>query len=263
MKFFYAAYSFAKHSIWHDDTPDECVFSAAKRAFEQLRCGCTQSRHFFRLAGQSGAGKTSQLFKSHELILSKSSLRPMHIAVRNFAKFHPRHDQLRARADYREKTNGFALKVAICVLDMALEGGYDIILEIALLDKRFERYIAKKLSRQSYSCYYHILCVNKLFSDIFIFKREVQTARTTFSSSSDYFYKIMRKSLKFLSKNANFDCFLWSIHNLQPIYRGKISACYTAFLAAQKKISPPPYSESELLNAKINFLEELYRDVHA
>lgn len=263
MKFFYAAYSFAKHCIWKDDTPDECVFAAAKRAFDEMKTGCTQSRHFFRLAGQSGTGKTSQLFKSHVAVFEKRKISPMHIAVRNFAKFHPQHASLVAFPDYREKTNGFALKVLICVLDLALEEGYDVVLEIALLDKRFERYTAKKLSHQNYSCYYHILCVNKLFSDIFILKREQQTARATFSSSSNYFYKAMQKSLKFLSKNANFDCFLWSIHNLQPIYRGKISGCYTPFLVAQKEIFPPPCSERDLLNAKISFLEELYRDVHA
>lgn len=263
MKFFYAAYSFAKHSIWRDDTPDERVFSAAKCAFEELRRGCTQSRHFFRLAGQSGSGKTSQLFESHKIALKKTNISPIHLAVRNFAKFHPQHDQLCSRADYREKTNGFALKVAICVLDMALEDGYDIILEIALLDKRFEKFITSKLLRQNYIAYYHIMCVNKLFSDIFISKREQKTKRTTFSSSSNYFYKTMRKSLKFLSKNANFDCFLWTIHNLEPIYCGRISGCYAPFLAAQKKLSPPPYSESELLQAKVNFLEELYRGVHA
>lgn len=262
MKFFNAAFSFAKHSIWHDNTDDAVVFAAAKLAFDEIRKGCTHGRNFFRLAGQSGSGKTSQLFKSHCAVLPKIGISPLHIAVRNFAKFHPNYAQLSAKPDCRELTNGFALKVLICVLDMAFEAGYDIVLEIALLDKKFEKFILSQIKQQNYRAIYHILCVNKLLSDCFILKRKAATKRATFSSSSDYFYFAMNRSLKYLSTHASIPCCLWSAYDLLPVYRGNISRCLPHFLKTQQKIAPLTYSENQLLKSKITYLEELYRDAH-
>lgn len=262
MEFFSDAFLFAKQSIWRDESPDEVVFDAAKRAFDEMRKGCSHGHYFFRLAGQSGTGKTSQLFESHKVVLKKIGISPLHLAVRSFAKYHPNYDTLSHHPDFRERTNGFALKVLICVLDMSLKEGLDILLEIALLDKRFEKLINHHLARQNYTVFYHLLSVNKLLSDIFIFKRKTISKRTTFSSSSDYFYKTMQKTLKFLTKNSNFCCCVWSAYDLTPVFYGRISQCYPHFLRAQKIIRPLPYSKEKLLSAKINFLEELYRDVH-
>lgn len=261
MKFFSAAFSFAKHSIWRDNTPDVAIFDAAKLAFDEMSKGCSRGRHFFRLAGQSGSGKTSQLFKSHSSVLKKMGMSPIHIAVRNFAKFHPDYKQLSTKCDCRELTNGFALKVLICVLDMALNNGLDIVLEIALLDKRFEKLIIQRLKQNKYRGFYHILAVNKLLSEIFIFKRKIATSRTTFSSSSDYFYKTMQKTLKFLTRNGKFDCCVWSAYDLLPVFHGNISQSYRHFRRAQKIMCPLPCSEKTLLIAKQDFLEELYHDV--
>lgn len=261
MKFFLQAFSYATHSIWKDKTSNCEIFAAAKKAYSSLQQNCTKSRHFFRLAGQSGSGKTSQLFASHNAIFEKSRIKPMHIAVRNFAHFHPDFEKLKNSSNFREATNGFALKVLICVLDKAMHDGCDIILEIALLDKRFEKFIVENLIQQNYKVCYHILCVNKLLSDSFILKRKANTKRLTLSKSSDYFYKIMPKSMKYLKKYANFQCFLWSPYDLSPIYSGNLNGCYSVFLKRQKQISPLIYSEQQMLEFKILFLAELYRDV--
>lgn len=262
MKFFYSAFSFAKHSIWHDNTDDAVVFDAANRAFKDMKKNCTFGKRYFRLAGQSGSGKTSQLFKSHSTVLPKAGIFPIHIAVRNFAKFHPDYERLSSRCDCREITNGFALKVLICVLDMALKTGCDVVLEIAFLDKRFEKLVLARLSQQGYKSYYHILCVNKLLSNTFVLKRKAATKRATFSSSSDYFYHTMKRSLKYLSSHTSAECFLWSAYDLLPVYQGDIGRCYAHFSKAQQKIAPLVYDEKQLLEAKINFLEELYHDAH-
>ena len=261
MELFFNAYNFAKNSIWKDDTPDNLIFAAAKEAFKKLKKGCTRGRRFFRLAGQSGSGKTSQLLAATNHLCVLSKIRPLHIAVRNFAPFFPDAAALSSSPEFREISNGFALKVLILVLKQAFEEEFDIILEIALLDRDFEKFVFSETQKHNYYQLFQILGVNKTVSDGFIEKRQTASGRVTSSQSSEYFYSVMCPSLKFVSKKFDCECIVWSAFDCQPVYFGSLTGCFKPFKNALKVKCKSCVSEKALLDAKKTFLEELCLDV--
>ena len=137
MELFLNAYNSIKTNIWQDDTPDNIIFASAKAAFKKLSRHCTRGSRFFRLTGQSGSGKTSQLLSACNDLCQKAAIKPLHIAVRNFAYLFPDYASISTRPDCREISNGFSLKVLLCFLKLAFEAQMDIILEIAILNKEF------------------------------------------------------------------------------------------------------------------------------
>ncbi len=260
MELFLNAYNSIKSSIWKDDTPDNIVFASAKEAFKKLSRGCTFGGRFFRLTGQSGSGKTSQLLSSCEKLCEKAKIKPLHIAVRNFAYLFPNYASISSRPDYREISNGFALKVLLCLLRLAFESGIDIILEIAILNRKFEKYIFEEIKNRNYFHLVLMLSVNQKISNSFIQKREQEMGRITNKSSADYFYQIMPKTLKYLVRKYDCECVIWTAFSLQPIYQGTFKDCYPFFKDGRKNLDFPACSENELLEAKKTFLEEEYLD---
>lgn len=260
MELFFNAYNFAKNSIWQDDTPDNLIFATAKEVFKKLKKGCTRGKRFFRLAGQSGSGKTSQLLAATNHLCELSEIKPMHIAVRNFASFFPDASICATSPNFREISNGFALKVLICVLKQAFEEHFDIILEIALLDKAFEKFVFGEIEKHSYFQLFQILSVNKAVSDAFIEKRQALCGRLTSSRSSEYFYDVMKSSFKYISKKYDCECIVWSAFDSQPVFCGRLRESLSPFKSALKIKAKFSVSEKALLKAKKTFLEERYLD---
>lgn len=260
MELFLNAYNYAASSIWKDDTPDSIIFATAKEAFKSMKKNCTHGRRFFRLAGQSGSGKTSQLLGACYHLCKNAKIRPLHIAVRNFAGFYPYASALSSSPNFREISNGFALKVLICVLKQAFEEEIDIILEIALLDKSFEKYIFSEIEKRNYFHLFQILSVNKTVSDGFIKKRQSEVGRITSPSSSEYFFSVMPKTFKFITRKYDGECVVWSAFDAQPVYFGPLKDAYKDFRKTLDIKAKNSQGEKLLLEAKKIFLEEQYLD---
>lgn len=261
MEHFFNAYSFACKSMWKDSTDDVTVFCQAQKAFDFYSKGCTKNSVFFRLTGQSGSGKTSQLLQAANHFCAIKNIKPLHIAVRNFACFHPDYQKLKDNENFREITNGFALKVLIWVLKFAFEKSYDIILELSLLDKKFENYVFFEINNQKYKHFFHIMAVNKIISDIFILKRHRTAKRITADKSANYFDKTLVTSFKYLTKKYTFDCVVWSAFDKQPVFFGSSKKAFRQFTKSRKSIQKVSFTEPQLLSAKKIWMEEQYRDV--
>ena len=156
---FQKAYKFAKNSIWKDDTLDEVILNLSKTVFKNMKKNCTKTKKFFWLTGQSGSGKTSQLYEATEHFCQNHNIKPIHFAVRNFAIYHPKAKAFEKSTNFREITNGFALKLLICVLNLAISEGYDIILEICFLDNVFQKFVLR-LTRHTVGIVYEIQLQN-------------------------------------------------------------------------------------------------------
>lgn len=260
MEHFLKAYNFACTSIWRDHTCNEIIFEQAKKAYSKLKKNCTAGKKIFRLTGQSGSGKTSQLLKATKFFCNKHNIKPIHIAVRNFAKYFPEYKNIKNKKNFRELTNGFALKVLIWVLKFAFEDGLDIILEIALLNKNFEKYIFFEILNKNYKLFFQIIAINKKLSNYFIIKRQKKNNRLTSNRSANYFNKMIIKTFKYLTKKYNFNCIIWSAFAGAPVYFGSCKNAYKIFIKIKRKIQKTYLSENQLLEFKRFFLEELYRD---
>ncbi len=259
MNLFLSALKYVKSTIWKDEHSLGQIFDLAKKAFDCAKQDCTYGKRFFRLAGQSGSGKTSQLYYATSKYCSQKNIKPLHLAVRNFCEYYPDYQSIPVK-QRREKTNGFCLKMLLFVLKFALESGIDIILEIALLGKNFEKYIIFMLKKQNYHSIFQIMSVNKLISDILLFKRKLKSGRQTLSSSANYFFCVQNKSFKYVSKNFDCPAIVWSAFNFEPVYFGSLKTCRKDFFKNQKRIESMTKNEDELKNEKFNFLISQFPD---
>ena len=134
MRAFLKAYNFIKTSIWKDDTSDCFVFQTAQKIYNKIKSRFTKNKVLIRISGQSGSGKTSQLFQANNYSLRYSKIKPIHLAVRNFAKFYPKlNSNSKFSTSFRETTNGFALKILIWILKFSLDDNLVTSLDMPIL----------------------------------------------------------------------------------------------------------------------------------
>ena len=258
MKGFNKIIEYVKSTCWTDDTDISIVIEKAHEIFNTLIAGKTKKKILYRLCGQTGSGKTTQLLEAVNKVVETQQLNPVVLGVRSCAEAHPNYEYFKTnfpQGELREKTNGFALKCMTYVLKLLIENGYMILLDITLLDPVFENFVLELLNENGYYIEYHILAVNKVISDGFIQKRQQQTGRIIYKSSSDYFYTILPKGLKYIAEHDNKNnCFVWNAFDLQPVYMGKVCTCYEAFLKAREEIKPLTNPEYELVKSKFNII---------
>ena len=175
----------------------------------------------FRIAGQSGSGKSSQLTPAVQEALSNISY--LKINVGAFAPFHPNY-QLWQRTEpdkMRENTNGFALRALILFYQYCIRSRINVVLDMTLLEPEVDLYLMALAKQYGYRIYLHVLCVPKKVSDTFIRRRQSQTGRYVKPASSNYFFNALAPSLKALTQSDFFDStdiiWLWTHCQTYPV----------------------------------------------
>ena len=82
----------------------------------------------FRIGGQSGSGKTTQLMPSIQNIIEKKNNNFINISIRLFSKYHPYYNNLLnqyGEGMIREKTNGFALLLIFRITELLIQNALD------------------------------------------------------------------------------------------------------------------------------------------
>jgi aminoglycoside phosphotransferase (APT) family kinase protein len=213
--------------------------------------------YIVRLVGQSGSGKTTQLY---EAVKDNIAHGFVHVAVRHFAKFHPEYEQIKSEFGeslLREKTNGFALLLLFGVLEKLVESNHSILLELTVLDPRFESYLAQ-LTEKNYRILYNVMAVPKMLSDEFIMKRQQQNGRVVAQTSSEYFFDTLQPSLREIGHCER--VVLWNAYSLEHI--AETQAFDDEFLAkvsleqSKNKADIPHVNEAQLLQAKRAFYDK-------
>lgn len=252
---------------WYDYIEDEIIIKTALKIYNDDKKTYSKNKIIHRLCGQSGAGKTTQLLPAIKKALSLNKRKAKIIAVRNFAKYHPFYKELLNlfdKKDIREKTNSFALKCLFITLYKYIEDGYEIIYDVTLLNEKYEQLLNDILEKNGYTQTFNILAVNKKISDKNILKRQndiknFEYARSINNNSSLFFYKNLKKSLKYLSQNLNCYAIVWTSFFLYPVYFGNIKNCYCKFLEVRKLYYKNIYDEKTLLDNKIKIYNNLIK----
>ena len=256
--------NYINKSCWKDDSSLEELQSASLQAFQDLTLNKTQKKICYRVVGQSGSGKTSQLCFSLLESLKNFNEKPIVISVRFFAKYHKNYKFLLEKygtENIREKTNGFALKCLTLTLEKIINEGYLLVFDLTLLSPIFEQYLFELLKKNNYKIEYHILAVNKKISNNFIEIRKKQRGeefgRNINKSSKRYFYKILPISLKYLSKidNTSF-AYVWDSTHKNPICFGKLQDILKEFYISRKNKSFNLLDYKNLQEAKIKFFNK-------
>lgn len=250
--------------LWKDEISDETVYKQAQIAVNNiLQSKYTKCKKFYRIAGQSGSGKTTQLLPVILRLEKEKGNNPIIIAVRNFAKYHPNYDEIITKfeaGEMRERTNSFALKCLCTVFAELARRGYLIILDLTILTPKFEQFISRQLQDNSYEAEYHILAVSNQLSDRFIEKRKndissSEGGKIVYTNSKNYYYYIMPFGVDYLVHNdKTSNAFVWTAYNRQPIYQGKFSGTIKALEIGRSKTGELVYTEDELLQSKYNYL---------
>ena len=259
-------FDYAEASPWPDNTPDDVVIKCATRAVaDMLKSNdfCQQPR-IYRLAGQSGTGKTTQLLPTVTKIEEMRGNKPVTIAVRNFYTYHPQYKQLLAEhgtGEIRERTNGFALKCLAVAVKQILEMGYLTILDVTILAPQFEEFINTQIQSNGYTAQYHIMAVNRRQSEIFIRKRKgdiasVESGRAVHKATANYFYDILPRGLEYLGRtDRRSTAIVWTAYDKVPIYRGDLRGAHLALTRGRRVFTPTLiYTEDDLRQSKLEFL---------
>ncbi len=255
---------YIENSIWQDDTKNEEVIEIAQKYVKSLPKNLKKEKVLHRVTGQSGSGKTTQIMKSLCAVFEKQNIEFCHIAVRNFAKYHPNYENIKQEfgtKHIREKTNGFALKCLVYVLKYMFEANFLIVLEITLLSKDFETLILKLAEKNEYQINFHILAVSPKISDAFIQKRNqinnnvFEEERLTYKKSTKYFNKEFPKTFSYLSCLKNFDTevVMWNVFDLEPCFCGRLKKSKKSFYKNRRLEKKLLNSEEDLLFAKTKF----------
>jgi hypothetical protein len=215
-----------------------------------------------RLGGQSGVGKTTQLWGAIEKNWNEEYY--VRLAVGKFAPLHPYYKQIKedfGESNLREKTNGFSLLFLLRMAELLIEGGYNILWEMTLLDPDFEEYFLRKAKKYSYNLFYNIIAIPKYLSDNFINKRRIKEGRAVYESTADYFFDILPKALEKLKDlnglfNQNDIFALWA-YSPSIIY---LSNCCNEqfmqyFIEERKKTDLLEQNEDELKSVKNKFFK--------
>lgn len=267
LKYEYKFLNYVKTTIWKDDTPDEILIELSQKVFDETKNDISKVPFIFRICGQSGSGKTTQGLKSIQHVCKNNNLNPIVIAVRNFAKYHPKYTILMnsdKKNEMRELTNGFALKLLCLVLVKFIQNNYSIIMDTTILDFEFEKILFELINENNYKLNYMIFSVPKNISDNFILKRtqqkeNLEKGRIVYKSSSDFFYNILESSLEKLSQLDTINnAIVWTAFNKDPIYFGKLKNSIPLVKKYRNIECNNFQNENELLNAKIEFLNKNY-----
>ena len=246
-------------SPWPDNTPDQVVWECAERAAKDLLdAEHTKLKQVFRLSGQSGCGKTTQLLPSILMYQEQQGNKPIVIAVRTFPKYHPSYEEILCTApagELRERTNGFALKCLAACLNIVFRAGALVILDLTILDPIFEEFIVGQIWSSNYDAQFHILAVSREQSNAFIEARERGEGRVVYKATSDYFFDILPKGLGFLaSADRTSHAIVWTAYDKEPIYAGNLQGATKALQQGRAMRGELRYNEDELRAAKVNYL---------
>ncbi len=123
-----------------------------------------RERKFLRLAGQSGSGKTTQLLPIAEEMMPRSVL----VAARKFVQYHPYVTEIEneyGKENLRRKTDEFSTIMMFLTLKMLIEKGFNIILDVTLLDVAVESVLVNLLKKENYDARMMMVALAREISD--------------------------------------------------------------------------------------------------
>ncbi|MDR2526817.1 MAG: zeta toxin family protein [Rickettsiales bacterium] len=266
------------HSKWSIDCKGT-NFDIGTEIFENIANGIynnltknkkmSKNPFIFRIAGQSGSGKTTQLLSAIASIANDNFI---HINIRMFSVFHPNYNILLNEFGeelIREKTNGFSLLMLFRIVEKIIKDRYNILFEMTLLDNDFERYLFILLKKQDYTIHFHILSIPKTISDGWIEKRrnksKIEQNRVVFKTTSDYFYNVLPETLNKMKNykewNKNDKIIIWNCFLFEPVFYGNLEdkECLSIFDKYRKQSACKIRDENKLLEAKIIWLKDNYK----
>ena len=248
---------------WPSDVKEEWKVSLAEypaileqiiRSFTKDK---TKKKNLIRIAGLSGSGKTSQILPAVEKYCEVNSINPVLIAARRFVEYHPHCKEIReeyGEENLRKKTDEFSTIMMFLTLNELTKYGYDIVLDVTLLDPEIEKILLMMLKRGNYRHLLLMIATSPEVTEHFLGGRSWRHSKET----EEEFIRATKKAMEFYAENSgSLHTILWSVYDLNPIYNGPIKDALEIFNEYSSKTELPPSNDDERREAKIQFLSTL------
>lgn len=217
----------------------------------------TKTHQFIRIAGLSGSGKTTQILPAVEAYCEKRELSPVLVAARLFVEFHPHYQSILdyyGEENLRKMTDEFSTIMMFLSLSALVKQGYDIVLDVTLLDPEVEQILLDMLTDNHYQALLLMIATSPTVTEHFLQGRAWRHSVET----EQEFIRATKRALEFYAKSApDLHIILWSVYDLEPIYDGKISNSLNVFSDYSSRTELPKKDDDARRDAKTAYLSNL------
>lgn len=212
----------------------------------------TKGHHVFRIAGLSGSGKTTQILPAVEAYCQKHNIEPILVAARRFVEYHPHYEEIKSYygpENLRKMTDEFSTIMMFLMLNELTKHGYDIILDVTLLDPKIEQILLQMT--KNYQMLVLMITTSPTVTEHFLKDRTWRHSKNT----EQEFIRATSHALNFYAEHAaDTHIILWSVYDRNPIYDGPIKNCLDIFAEYSKREELPRPDDDVRREAKIKYL---------
>lgn len=225
-----------------------------KKVLEDLTLAATKNRHIIRIAGVSGSGKTTQILPAVEAYCRKNNFEPILMAARRFVEYHPHYQEIKdfyGDENLRRMTDEFSTIMLFLALPELLKGGYDIVLDVTLLDPKMEGILLKFLDGSDYQMLILMLAVSTTVTEKYLSGRAWRHTK----EAEEEFIRATSHALEFYAENTpDTRIIMWNVYDKQPVYDGPVKDCIKIFDENSARQDLPANDDDERRDAKIAYL---------
>lgn len=229
----------------------------AEKAFQDFTVAQTKNRHFIRIAGPSGSGKTTQILPAVEAYCEKQNLSPILIAARKFVEYHPHYQEIKdfyGDANLRKMTDEFSTIMLFMVISKLIAGGFDIVLDVTLLDASMETILQNLLAAGNYQQLLLMISASPAVTDHYLGGRSWRHTK----EAEQEFIRATSGALEFYAKTVpDLRIIIWSVYDKEPVYDGPVRACLDVFKKYAEDPTLPAADDDARRDAKIRYLASL------
>ena len=227
------------------------------RIIEDFTIASTKNHQLIRIAGVSGSGKTTQILPAVEAYCAKNNFEPILMAARRFVEYHPHYQEIKdfyGEENVRKMTDEFSTIMLFMTLSTLIKGGYDIVLDVTLLDPSMEKILVDMLKAENYTTMLLMIAVSPEVTDHFLSGRAWRHTRET----EIEFIRATEHALKFYADSwGDMRIIIWSVYDKPPIYDGPVKGCLDIFADYSSREELPKKDDDARRDAKIKYLESL------
>lgn len=214
----------------------------------------TTNHTLIRIAGLSGSGKTTQLLPAVEAYVKKQNIKPILVAARRFAPYHPHYAVIAdfyGEANVRKLTDEFSTIMMFLTLSKLIKDGFDIILDVTFLDPTIEKILIDFLNHSNYKHFIVMIAASPEVTEKHLGSRSWRHSRETELE----FIRATSLALDFYATNASSTrIILWNTYEENPVYDGPVKNSLAIFAKYSTVTDIPTHDENTLRQAKINYL---------
>lgn len=225
-----------------------------KKVLADFTLAATKNHQLIRIAGVSGSGKTTQILPAVEAYCDKNNFEPILMAARRFVEYHPYYQEIKdfyGDENLRKMTDEFSTIMLFMTLAKLIESGYDIVLDVTLVDPEIEAILLKFLNDANYNMITLMIAVSTAVTEQYLSGRAWRHSEET----EKEFIRATSRALNFYAEHApNIRIIIWSVYDKPPVYDGPMKNCVETFNKYSSREDLPKKDDDARRDAKIQYM---------